>query len=97
MIETDVDKMKMDEPEYAFLFIKSEPTPENKHIYDTFRNFCKLETKNDYTLGLKRLLEHKQLDWKEAMMYDLIRNLEERLARLEAQPVKENKKEEEAF
>ena len=97
MVETDVNKMKMNEPEYVFLFIKSENNlEESKLVYEAFKNFCMLETKNDYTLGLKRLLEAKQLDWKEGMMFDLINDLERRVQELENKS-KEDKKDEVAF
>ncbi len=96
MIETNLDNMKMDKKEYVFLFIKSETRlKESKLVYEAFKNYCKLETKDDYTLGLKKLMELAQHDWKEEMLYDLIRDLEERIIQLENKPVEEVKEKDE--
>ena len=38
--------------------IKTFDTEENEAIHSGFKEFCKIECDNNYTLGLKRLLEH---------------------------------------
>ena len=40
------------------LFLKAKDTLENENTYRAFKLFCEKEAKNDYTFGLKLLLEN---------------------------------------
>ena len=73
--------------------ISSEDTPDNKEVYNSFIAYAKEEANNDYTIALKRLLEHIQTDYKYEVLFDAIKLLEERVLVLETAE-KTNTKEE---
>jgi len=50
--------------------IKAEDTKENEGVHAAFKEFCKVETDNNYTQGLRKLLEYYQNDFKYEMIYD---------------------------
>lgn len=55
---------------YIRFNIKAEDTEENQQTHDAFKEFCKVETDNNYTLGLRKLLEYYQGDFKYELMND---------------------------
>ena len=62
MVETDINKTlhKWDKEFWIVTTIKCKRNDQNEEVIDSFKKFCELETDNDYTQGLKRLLEHYQ-------------------------------------
>ena len=85
---------------YIRFSIKAEDTAENVKVHADFKEYCKVECDNNYTQGLKTLLEYVKADVKTMAMYELIDALSARIAVLEAkalEPVKEEKKEKELF
>jgi len=50
--------------------IKAEDTFENMQVHAAFKDFCRVETDNSYTQGIKKLLEYYQSDYKIEMIYN---------------------------
>ena len=55
--------------------IKAQNTESNSQVHEAFKEFCKTEANNDYTLGLKYLLQAYQEDYKYSTLRDLIMSL----------------------
>lgn len=55
--------------------IKTKDTLENMQIHAAFKDFCRVETDNNYTLGLRKLIEYYQSDAKIEMIYHNIQEL----------------------
>lgn len=74
-IRTGVDNISLrdmsDEGHIRFN-IKAPDTEENQRVHDAFKEFCKVETDNNYTVGLRKLLEYYQGDFKYEMILDKI-------------------------
>lgn len=64
--------------------IRAKNTEQNAQIHAAFREFCKNETNDDYTLGLKVLLQYYQDDYKYATLRDLIMTLKMEIDELRA-------------
>lgn len=77
--------------------VKAPKTEMNEAIHNGFRLFCKEETKDDYTLGIKRLLEAYQTDWKHDVLMERILELTARIDALEKGEEKEQKEDEVTF
>jgi hypothetical protein len=63
---------------YVGLTIKARDTEENQAVLDMFREYCQVETQDNYTQGLRRLLENTKQSY-------LIEELYARVAHLEAE------------
>ncbi len=76
--------------------IKAENTESNVATHNGFKEFCRVETGNNFTLGLRKLLENWQGDFKYEMLWEAIRKLEQdNLELRNALDVNEKKEEEE--
>lgn len=64
---------------YISFFIKAEDTEENEAIHAAFKEFCKIEASNNYTIGLSILLRNYQTDYKFEMVANKLLELEQRL------------------
>lgn len=80
--------------------IKTKNTPENLAIHDAFKKFCEQECNNDYTLGLKFLLDAIASDYKYESLSERINylkaeldDLKIKLENLSVKPKKEEEKE----
>lgn len=73
--------------------IRANDTEQNSTIHKAYKDYCKTECNNDYTMGLKRLLELSDGEAKFEMLYDTLVELQSRVAELE-KPKKEEKEEE---
>lgn len=62
--------------------IKANDTEENQKIHDAFREFCRVECDDNYTFGLRRLLENYQDDAKFEALWDKYMYLEAELSEL---------------
>jgi len=51
--------------------ITADDTVENQQTHDAFKGFCKVETDNNYTQGLRKLLEYYQGDFKIEMLHNV--------------------------
>ena len=51
--------------------IRADDTEENQKVHDAFKEFCKVETDNNYTQGLRKLLEYYQGDFKIEMLHNV--------------------------
>lgn len=71
-VNTDVKEMGLRDIAKGIVrfSIKADDTPENTQVHDAFKDFCRVETDNNYTQGLRKLLEYYQSDFK----YELITN-----------------------
>jgi len=76
-IETDLDKMGLRDISVGYIRfnIKAEDTKTNSEIHNEFKEYCKKETLNDYTLGLKKLMESANGDYKYKLIHDKIEEL----------------------
>lgn len=72
--------------------IKAENNDVNQVVHDGFKEFCKYETQDNYTLGLKLLLETWEQFYKLTSIIDAVKELEVRLEALENPKKKEEKK-----
>ena len=89
-----MEEMNLNElnvPGYIRFSIKARDTPENEEVHSQFKLFCEKEADNNYTLGLKMLLSTIDGDFKYQLLYDIIQDLELRIAQME-QPVQEKPK-----
>lgn len=55
--------------------IKANNTSTNEAIHEEFKNFCEIECDNNYTMGLKLLLDYKKDDYKFELLYETIKKL----------------------
>jgi len=53
----DIDLRPLSDEGYIRFSIKAKDTPSNEAIHDSYRAFCKVHSKNDYTQGLNVLLK----------------------------------------
>lgn len=70
--------------------IKAEDTEQNQEVHQDFKEFCRIETDNNYTLGLKKLLDTYSGDIKFEILYQEIQTLKNDIELLKVKP-KENK------
>jgi len=56
---------------YIRFRIKAKDTENNQRIHDAFKEFCKVECDNDYTLGLKILLKNYENDYRFDSLHEL--------------------------
>lgn len=94
-INKDIDSGVREIPAIGFIrfSIKAEDTENNDMTHKAFKEFCKVECGNDYTLGLKTLLKAYEDDYRFESMWEKIQEMNSRINTLE--PKKEEKKEEE--
>ena len=50
--------------------ISADDTLENMTIHESFKEFCRIETDNNYTQGIRKLLEYYQGDFKYEMLFN---------------------------
>ena len=97
-VGTDVHKGLKDLASGFIRFsIKATDTKENEIVHKAFKEFCKFESDDNYTLGLKRLLEIADGDAKFEAVWEHMKTLEDRVLSLEEklkEPVKKENKEE---
>ncbi len=79
---------------YVRFSIKADDTESNEAVHDGFKEFCKLECDNNYTVGLKTLLNYYQADYKYETLYGLYQEVKGELNELKAKLEKPKKKEE---
>lgn len=83
--------------------IKAKDTEQNQAVHSGFREFCKSETDNNYTLGIQKLLEFYESDFKYSILYENIRQLQVAIDDLKSSVVtlqekpKDNKKDDGTF
>jgi hypothetical protein len=72
--------------------VKTKNTPENVAIHENFKRFCEQECNNDYTLGLKFLLNAIASDYKYESLSERITYLKTELdeLRIEIENSKKN-------
>lgn len=63
--------------------IKAKDTEQNQEVHKAFQDFSKMEAKNDHTLALRLLLSYWQDGAKIDAIWDYLKMLESRLAKLE--------------
>jgi hypothetical protein len=99
MIELDMNDIDLKDiaKGYIRFSIKADDTEENQAVHDSFKDFCKTETDNNYTLGLKKLLETYSGDTKFDILYQEIQVLKEDIAKLKEKPKEKEEDELEMF
>lgn len=91
MEEMNLDKLGV--KGYVRFSIKADDTPENNSVHDAFKEFCKTETDNNYTQGIRKLLEYYQGDFKYEAIWEAIKELQNGIQMLK-QETKEKEVEE---
>ena len=96
-VDTDINKQLnlWDREFYTWFTIRADNNEDNVRIHNEFKDYCKIECANNYTLGLKDLLEYRKNDWKYEALYDMIQGLYDKVAALEQVNSKTNEQEEE--
>ena len=61
-------------------------------VHSAFKEFCRVETDNNYTLGLRKLMEYYQGDFKIEMLYDKLNELNTVLEEVKGSVVELQKK-----
>jgi hypothetical protein len=91
-----VDLTGIAEKGYVRFSIKAEDSPYNVSVHSAFKEFCSVECDNNYTLGLKKLLEHYERDAHYEALWDGLSALRQEVEDLKLKvvaPVVEKKKE----
>lgn len=93
-IETDVKEMNLRDIAQGYIrfSIKAEDTLENMQVHAAFKEFCRVETDNNYTLGVRKLMEYYQGDFKIELLYNKLEELNAMLADLRGSVVELQKK-----
>ena len=73
--------------------IKAKDTVENEEVHSQFRTFCKVECDDDYTLGLRTLMNYYSDRGMFEAMWDNLKELEARIVELEVKDKPVEKKE----
>jgi hypothetical protein len=68
---------------YVWLNIRATNTPENVAIHTAFKDFCKQECDDNYTIGLKVLLGGFSLDGSVPELVSKVKELEEKVSVLQ--------------
>lgn len=73
-VNTDTKNLGLRELAEGFIrfSVKADDTEENQKVHEAFKNFCRIETDNNYTQGLRKLLEYYQGDFKYEMLHSRI-------------------------
>jgi len=74
--------------------IKAEDTEQNQDVHNNFKEFCRIETDNNYTLGLKKLLDTYSGDTKFEILYQEIQTLKNDIELLKVKPKEKEEVEE---
>ncbi len=79
--------------------IRANNTPENIAIHKAFKEYSKIECDNNYTLGLRNLMEYRQADFKYESLYAELQQVKAEVKELKAkiEPKKEKKDNEDTF
>ena len=77
-----VNIRKLSDDGYIWFTIRAEDSEYNESIHSAFKGFCKEETRNDYTLGLKQLLEGYNVSRQVGALWGAFNNLEKEVVEL---------------
>ncbi len=83
MDEVDVNLRGLAEQGFIRFSIRDKDTPQNQAIHDGFREFARVECRDNYTVALEKLLEYYQADAKFEMLWDKVQEFEARIAALQ--------------
>ena len=83
MVDKNVNLRKLSDDGYIGLTIRAWDTEYNESIHKAFRDFCKEEYRNDYTLGLKSLIESYNMSHQFGGLWKAINDIDSRLAIIE--------------
>lgn len=92
----DIDLRHLSNTGKVWITIRDYDTPDVVAVHDAFKEFCKLESNNNYTQGLRLLLKYYEDDFKFSFLADKISELEFRIDELKSDliPKLEPKKDE---
>lgn len=93
MSDLKLDRLKVEG--YTGFSIKDYDTEENRAVHKAFWEFCRVETNNNYTQGIRKLLEYYQNDAKYVALWDEIQALRAELEQLKGSLKKPAKEEQE--
>lgn len=78
----DMDLRQLSKDGKVWFTIRDNDTPENVAVHEAFKEFCKHEANNNYTLGLKILLKYMQDDYKYEFLADKIVAVDDKVEEL---------------
>lgn len=86
MINNDIDLRPLSDNGFIRFTIKAPDTKDNEFIHGSFKQFCRDNAKDDYTFGLRLLLEN--LDYVHSInsLWDKLEDLSVRVSALEKPP-----------
>jgi hypothetical protein len=95
MVETDLNQALRESAweGYIGFTVKAKDNEQNNTIHEAFRTFCKLEADNNYTQGLKMLLDYYSSDMKYEAIWAELQRVKEEMEIMKSVPVKDVKKE----
>lgn len=73
--------------------IRAQDNESNRATHEAFKRFCELECDNNYTFGIRRLLEEYESDAKIEMLWEQISALQQRVNEIEDKIAAPKKKE----
>lgn len=82
MKDEDMNLQDLNVPGFIRFSIKAKDTVENHSVHTSFKDFCRVETDDNYTLGLRKLLEYYQGDFKYEVLHQEIEDLKLELIQL---------------
>ena len=80
---------KISDNGYISLYIKTKNTEQNAAVHNAFRQICKEECDDDYTQGLKMLINAWQSDFKYESLWEHIVELQKQVKELKGSVEKE--------
>lgn len=79
----DLDLKNISDEGFIKFTIRTEDNVNNANIHKAFKEFCYYETKNDYTVGLKRLMESYGISKQLGLLWSAVESLENKFSEIE--------------
>jgi hypothetical protein len=70
---------------YIGFNVKAKDSEENRVVHNSFRRFCKERSGNNYTKGIKLLMELSEFDFKYEMLYNEVHRLTIEIEQMKAE------------
>lgn len=75
-VKTKVNLNGLSDKGFTRFSVKADDTKENQQVHDAFKEYCRIECDNNYTQGLRKLLEYYQGDFKYEALWDKVVGIE---------------------
>lgn len=87
---------EMGTPGFIRFTIRAQDNESNRKVHEAFKTFCELECDNNYTFGIRKLLEEYEADAKFEALWEQMSMLQARVDELENK-IAQKKSEREMF